>query len=127
MIKKRKKPWNYGKAIGQKKPLTPNQVRLIKQILDAEGNLRDSALFFTAIDTMLRGVDLLALTVDDVMTIFSQASEKAKTIQSVPNNTDGWSKNGLVMPGLNQKNTVLTVCDVPKPHWCLNLLGATTK
>lgn len=68
MIKNRKKPWNYGKAIGQKKPLTPNQVRLIKQILDAEGNLRDSALFFTAIDTMLRGVDLLALTVDDVMT-----------------------------------------------------------
>ena len=68
MIKNRKKPWNYGKAIGQKRPLTPNQVRLIKQILDAEGNLRDLALFSTAIDTMLRGVDLLALTVDDVMT-----------------------------------------------------------
>ncbi len=32
----------------------------------ADGNLRDLALFSTAIDTMLRGVDLLALTVADV-------------------------------------------------------------
>lgn len=68
MLNTRKKPWNKGKAIGQKKPLTPDQVRLIKQLLDAEGNLRDLTLFSTAIDTMLRGVDLLPLTVDDVMT-----------------------------------------------------------
>lgn len=29
-----------------------------------------------------------------------------------------WSKNWLVMPGLNQKNTALTVCVVPK-HLCI--------
>ncbi len=81
MIKNRKKPWNYGKAIGQKRPLTPNQVRLIKQILDAEGNLRDLALFSTAIDTMLRGVDLLALTVDDVMTHDGLIREEVRIMQ----------------------------------------------
>jgi integrase len=35
-------------------------------MLDADGNLRDLALFSTAIDTMLRSIDLLRLTVEDV-------------------------------------------------------------
>ncbi len=61
-----KKPWNKNKTVGQKKPFTPDQVRLIKQILKAEGNLRDQALFSAGIDTMLRGSDLLKLTVNDV-------------------------------------------------------------
>ena len=48
------------------RPLAPQQVQTIKRILEAEGNLRDVALFATAIDTMLRSVDLLRLTVEDV-------------------------------------------------------------
>jgi len=61
-----KTPWNKGKSIGQMRTLSPAQVQTIKQLLEAEDNLRDLALFATAIDTMLRGVDLLALTVADV-------------------------------------------------------------
>ena len=34
----------------QKKPLAPHEVRLIRGILEAEKNLRDLALFNTAID-----------------------------------------------------------------------------
>jgi integrase len=60
------RPWNKGKSVGQKRPFTPEQVQLIKRTLDADGNLRDLALFSTAIDTMLRSVDLLRLTVEDV-------------------------------------------------------------
>ena len=59
-------PWNKGKSVGQMCPLAPQQVQTIKRILEAEGNLRDVALFATAIDTMLRSVDLLGLTVEDV-------------------------------------------------------------
>jgi integrase len=60
------RPWNKGKSVGQKRPFTPEQVQLIKRTLDADANLRDLALFSTAIDTMLRSIDLLRLTVEDV-------------------------------------------------------------
>jgi integrase len=60
------RPWNKGKSVGQKRPFTPEQVQLIKRTLDADGSLRDLALFSTAIDTMLRSIDLLRLTVEDV-------------------------------------------------------------
>ena len=59
-------PWNKGKSVGQKAPFSPRDVQTIKQILANEGNLRDLALFSMGIDTMLRGVDLLALKVEDV-------------------------------------------------------------
>jgi len=64
-------PWNKGKSVGQRKPFTPDQVRLIREILRAEGNLRDLALFCVAIDTMLRASDLLKLRVSDVMEGFN--------------------------------------------------------
>src|ERR1700757_2747079 len=60
------RPWNKGKSVGQKRPFSPEQVQLIKRTLDADGNLRDLALFSTVIDTMLRSIDVLRLTVEDV-------------------------------------------------------------
>lgn len=62
----RKSPWNKGKSVGQKAPFSPREVQMIKQILENEENLRDLALFSVGIDTMLRGVDLLLLKVEDV-------------------------------------------------------------
>ena len=59
-------PWNKGESIGQKAPFSPHDVQTIKQILANAGNLRDLALFSMGIDTMLRGADLLPLTVADV-------------------------------------------------------------
>ena len=63
----RKSPWNKGKVVGQKAPSRPRDVHTIKQLLENAGNLRDLALFSVGIDTMLRGIDLLALRVEDVM------------------------------------------------------------
>ncbi|MBC8444198.1 tyrosine-type recombinase/integrase [Candidatus Woesearchaeota archaeon] len=60
-------PWNKGKSVGQRKPFTPDQVRLIRDNLRAEGNFRDLALFCVAVDTMLRASDLLKLKVSDVL------------------------------------------------------------
>jgi integrase len=59
-------PWNKGKSVGQMKPFTPRQVRLIKDILEEKQSLRDITLLSVGIDTMLRSSDLLTLKVIDV-------------------------------------------------------------
>ena len=59
-------PWNKGKSVGQMAPFTPDQVQVIRSLLQTEGKVRDLALFNVGIDTMLRASDLLALTVADV-------------------------------------------------------------
>ena len=55
-------------VVGKKPPLTPDQVELIWLHLRQDRNLRDLALFNTAIDTCLRGSDLVRLRVSDVAT-----------------------------------------------------------
>lgn len=49
-----------------KKPFSVQEVRLIHDNLKARGELRDIALLFVGIDTMLRASDLLKLSVDNV-------------------------------------------------------------
>lgn len=61
-----KKPWNKGKIIGRKKPLTPEQVATIRTLLSQDGNVRDIAMFALAIDSSLRGIDIVSLNVSDV-------------------------------------------------------------
>jgi integrase len=58
--------WNKDRIIGRKPPLTPEQVQVIKALLSQAGELRDIALFSLAIDSSLRGCDLVALRVLDV-------------------------------------------------------------
>jgi len=52
--------WNTGKKVGTKRPFTQKQIRSIRFFLDREGRLRDRALFDLAIDSKLRGCDLVA-------------------------------------------------------------------
>jgi integrase len=59
-------PWNKGKLIGAKPPLRPNQVWSIRTRLLIERRSRDLALFNLAIDSKLRGCDVVALRVEDV-------------------------------------------------------------
>src|ERR1700760_685703 len=59
-------PWNKGKIVGAKPPLRPKHVWSIRTKLQVEGRLRDLALFNIAIDSKLRGCDVVALRVDDV-------------------------------------------------------------
>lgn len=59
-------PWNKGKLIGAKTPLRPNQVWSIRTRLLIERRARDLALFSLAIDSKLRGCDVVALRVEDV-------------------------------------------------------------
>jgi hypothetical protein len=59
-------PWNKGKITGPKPPLRPSHVWAISAKLDLEKRTRDLALFNLAIDSKLRGCDIVALRVDDV-------------------------------------------------------------
>ena len=62
----RRPPWNKDKLIGAKPPLKPSQVWSIRTKLQIEGRTRDLALFNLAIDSKLRGCDVVAIRVDDV-------------------------------------------------------------
>ena len=64
--KARRTPWNKGKLIGAKPPLRPNQVWSIRTRLLIERRTRDLALFNLAVDSKLRGCDVVALRVEDV-------------------------------------------------------------
>ena len=59
-------PWNKGKIVGAKPPLRPKHVWSIRTKLQVEGRMRDLALFNVAIDSKLRGCDVVALKVDDL-------------------------------------------------------------
>ena len=59
-------PWNKGKSIGQKPPLQPKHVWAIRTRLQLAKGKRDLALFNLAIDSKLRGCDLVRLGVEDV-------------------------------------------------------------
>src|SRR5262249_28984863 len=59
-------PWNKGKLIGAKPPLSPRHVWSIRTKLQIERRIRDLAMFNLAIDSKLRGCDVVALKVEDI-------------------------------------------------------------
>jgi len=59
-------PWNKGKLIGQKPPLKLKEIWAIRIRLQLANRIRDLALFNLAIDSKLRGCDLVKLRVLDV-------------------------------------------------------------
>jgi integrase len=58
--------WNKGKLTGAKPPLRPKHVWSIRTKLQIEGRTRDLAMFNLAIDSKLRGCDVVTLRVEDV-------------------------------------------------------------
>lgn len=59
--------WNLGKNVGTKRPLTQKQIWATRFHLDREGRLRDRTLFDLAIDSKLRGCDLVKIRIGDVV------------------------------------------------------------
>jgi integrase len=62
----RRTPWNKGKLIGAKPPLRTKHVWSIRTKLQVEGRTRDLAMFNLAIDSKLRGCDVVGLKVEDI-------------------------------------------------------------
>lgn len=61
-----RRPWNKGKLTGQRPPLKLKEIWGIRVRLQLAGKTRDLALFNLAIDSKLRGCDLVRLRVADV-------------------------------------------------------------
>lgn len=79
-----RRAWNKGRLVGQKRPLLPKQVWAIRARLELAGNLRDLALFNVAIDSKLRGCDLVSLKVIDLLRD-DRIRERVSVVQSKTN------------------------------------------
>src|ERR1700726_3138520 len=73
-------PWNKGRLIGQKRALKPKDVWTIRVRLQLEGRKRDLAMFNLAVDSKLRGCDLVRLKIDDV-SASGRVRDRATVIQ----------------------------------------------
>lgn len=62
-----RRPWNAGHKLGAKRALKPQQVWAIRFWLDRERRLRDRALFDLAIDSKLRGCDVVKVRIGDLV------------------------------------------------------------
>lgn len=88
MVKKEGIPWNRGKDIGAKPPLSLDQVQTIRNLLKAGDNLREWLMFELAIDTSFRGSDLVALQVSHIV----KGGEMTDTIKLRPKKTKAKTK-----------------------------------
>jgi len=61
-----RRPWNVGRMVGAKRALKPQQVWAIRFWLDSERRLRDRAMFDLAIDSKLRGCDVVKVKIGDL-------------------------------------------------------------
>jgi len=80
-LKPKRQAWNKGRLIGQKRPLLAKQVWAIRARLELAGNPRDLALFNLAIDSKLRGCDLVRLKVTDLV-VSDRVRERVTVVQS---------------------------------------------
>lgn len=78
---KRAAPWNKGKIIGQKPPLEVREIWALRVRLQLAHRTRELALFNLAIDSKLRGCDLVRLRVRDVQR-GTQVARRAIVMQS---------------------------------------------
>ncbi len=76
-----RRAWNKGRIIGQKRPLQPKHVWAIRVRLELAERLRDLALFNMAIDSKLRGCDLVKFEVTDVF-VAGCIKERTSIVQS---------------------------------------------
>ena len=73
-------PWNAGKKVGPKRPLKPRNIWAIRFYLDEHKRLRDRARFDLAIDSKLRGCDLVKIRIGDLISAGS-FRDRATVIQ----------------------------------------------
>ena len=62
-----KRPWNTGRMVGAKRALKAKEVWAVRFRLDQNQRLRDRAIFDLAIDSKLRGCDIVKMKIGDLM------------------------------------------------------------
>jgi hypothetical protein len=79
-VEVQKAPWNKGKLVGQKPPLRLKEIWAIRIRLHLAKRARELALFNLALDSKLRGRDLVSLRAGDVAQ-GSRVSARAMVLQ----------------------------------------------
>jgi len=89
-------PWNKGKLTGAKPPLLARHVWSIRTKLQIEKRTRDLAMFNLAIDSKLRGCDVVALKVGDAERLLARPRDGSpeKDRASRPVRIDGADPRG---------------------------------
>ena len=77
---KGRQPWNAGRKLGAKRALKPQQVWAVRFWLDREGRLRDRAMFDLAIDSKLRGCDVVKIKIGELV-VGSRIRDRAIVVQ----------------------------------------------
>ena len=75
-----RREWNAVRKVGSKRALKPRQVWAIRFFLDQHRRLRDRALFDLAIDSKLRGCDVVRIKIGDLV-IGGQIRTRAIVVQ----------------------------------------------
>jgi hypothetical protein len=68
--------WPLGRRLGAKRAFQPKQVWAIRFWLNREGRLRDRALYDLAIDSKLRGCDLVKIRIAEVSAAGNRSAER---------------------------------------------------
>jgi integrase len=120
------RPWTRGKLTGQTPPLQPRHVWAIRTRLQLSKKVRDLALFNVAIDSKLRGCDVVRLRIEDIAphgrciaraTIRQRKTGRPvkfelteQTRQAVDQHLSqlGPSQGGYLFPGVKKRNSHLT-------------------
>jgi integrase len=76
-----RRAWNSGRKVGAKRALKPRQVWAIRFFLDQHRRMRDRALFDLAIDSKLRGCDVVKVRIGDLV-LGGQIRGRAIVIQT---------------------------------------------
>jgi site-specific recombinase XerC len=76
-----RRAWNSGRKVGAKRALKPRQVWAIRFFLDQHRSVRDRALFDLAIDSKLRGCDVVKVRIGDLV-LGGQIRGRAIVIQA---------------------------------------------
>ena len=76
-----RRAWNSGRKIGAKRALKPRQGWAIRFFLDQHRRVRDRALFDLAIDSKLRGCDVVKVKIGDLV-LGGQVRTRAIVVQA---------------------------------------------
>jgi site-specific recombinase XerC len=76
-----RRAWNSGRKVGAKRALKPRQVWAIRFFLDQHRRMRDRALFDLAIDSKLRGCDVVKIRIGDLV-LGGQVRSRAMVVQA---------------------------------------------
>lgn len=114
------------KLTGQKPPLLPKQVWAIRTRLQLANKVRDLALFNVAIDSKLRGCDVVSLMIEDIAPngrcieramvrqrktgrpVKFELTEQTRQAVDAHLRSNGWRMNNYLFSGRRDRNTHLT-------------------